>query len=735
MTVKKIKKAFQRLFRSIFLTLFVALVLISATVAVAFKYFITVDSVVAYLSGEMEEHFNRQILVGSAKVSLWGGIDLRDVKISEHPNFREGVFAEVARFQINPNLVELLTARVRADEFKIFGAKIRLFRRPDGRWNLGRLEAASQEPKVLSLGQEDHLLPMELDVDRLRIEDSEFILEDSSGSIPSVHLSGINLAMRRLTFREPLAVSGSLMVKFLQPPQASQVSLGERPGDVWLRWFGPDPIRAGFKMAISAEGGDLNLLKISAQEFSIDAGSWSMTLSGKVSPFLEKTANVAANLNIGDYRLTVAGEPMFFSGQAKLDVFFDFKSSHKSINLSLNAGSLNYDWKYCHKPRHLPLSANLDINWKTPETLRSHEEPRPRVYEAEGSVSWTTRPGLTGQIGQWTLLMRPQSEEDGEDFPAWPMDKGGLSEPPSWELIFSSISFQAAMAPALVPALSSFPFSGGVVRAQELKLAGSPKFWSWELKNAGLTRGKMAAPISIRNIEAAVELLSISGQSPRWDIHRAKGALMINGANTPFLTCRRLISEGDFGGVANVPQPELRGEIHTHLENGGLRNIPELAAAAPFMSFLVYPLRIVENLNSWKVLRMAGQDFRNFPMDVMQGDYYFEKGKMNLDKITVKGPLGNVQVSGGVDFPRDQIDLLVAINIPGDKISWPMADAFSDEKGNAYLHLKVKGPITNPPVYPVLRRKKVLLEDIENPWKALRERTQALFKKILRKEG
>jgi len=105
---------------------------------------------------------------------------------------------------------------------------------------------------------------------------------------------------------------------------------------------------------------------------------------------------------------------------------------------------------------------------------------------------------------------------------------------------------------------------------------------------------------------------------------------------------------------------------------------------------------------------------------------------MNLEKITVKGPLANVQVSGKVDFPNDQINLLVVVNVPKKKLRWAVPDAFTDDKGLPYMHIKVKGSLKKPEVYPVLGKKKDMLKELNEQLDLLREKTKNILSKIFK---
>ncbi|MEK7287901.1 MAG: AsmA family protein, partial [Elusimicrobiota bacterium] len=418
----KIRRALRRLIRVFFLSLFVALMIASAAVPLAFKYFIGVDTVVAWVCGELAEKFHRQIIVGEAKVSLWSGIDLSQVKISEYPSFREGVFAEVGRFNINPNLFELLAGKVRADELKIYGAKISLKRGRTGRWNVGSLTAHHQEPRVFSIGMAAESLPVDFDLDNIEITNSDFVIEDDSGSLPSAHLWNINFAARNLSLKNSFAVSGSLTAQLTGPSDQDQgpasmdkfpAKIASRRNDVWMKWIGSGVLNASFKSRINPMGGQLNRLKFDTADFEVKTSSWSLTAGARAAIFGSGTHRAKVKMNFSDYRFTLASAPVQADGMMELDLSFDFKASTKSIGVNVDADNLRFIWgNYARKPEMFPFKAAFDVRWKDVDFAAHASGARP-VYRTEGGMTWTTYKGQEGKIEHWALLIRPTYQAAG----------------------------------------------------------------------------------------------------------------------------------------------------------------------------------------------------------------------------------------------------------------------------------------------------------------------------------
>ncbi|MBI2070764.1 MAG: AsmA family protein [Elusimicrobia bacterium] len=750
------KRGLKHVVRSSFWAFLLSGVVILTVFPIVVTRVIGVDAIVSWALAEISEALHRQIFVGQAHLSLLGKIDFQDVKISEHPTFKEGTFLEGERLVLEPKFVHLLLGRIVIDELKLEGAKVRFVRNTKGRWNIQHIARRPQGPKVLNLEPSSNGAGGYLDIDDIELSRTNFILKDELGKIPTVTLNNVVLRAKGFSPNASFSTFLSLEAQVERPSTGAVAAVGQNQ---WVELLSRSTMAVHLNGWVNAGGWNLDQANASLKEFKIEAATWKISAEGTLESAFRPRAGLKISAGFDKFEMGHGSAPLTMDGQGQ--VLLNLGMDKHMFSVDVTATELGVFWgDRFQKKARVPFEMSVDGRWTLPAPL-----PKPPgssgpvvastatlAYHLNGKVEFEFAEAAKGGIKNLAFIFRrqvllkpdieDQKEDDDEAFPEWPSAQAPWPVPVSselsdWELTVSSLTCYPQGLPSLFPFMDkNFRITRGLIKADELRLWGKGGSWNLSGQNLRLQGARLNNPKDkISSVELGVERLAFRSPRPFWELDVA-GALTLARADTTFLACRELVGRADLRGISNQRDPPIDGEIHVHLSSGVLRGVPDLVQRAPFMKFLVYPLRITEDLNDWGILKLDGQDFKSIPMESMQSDYYFERGRMNLEKITVRGPLSNVQVSGMVNFPQDQINLLVAISMPREKIRWPLADAFMDEHGNPYLHIKIKGPLKKPPVYPVLSHKKDMLSEISEQLTALRQTTRQLLDKIFhRKNG
>jgi len=113
------------------------LVLIVIASAIALAPLVPLGSLKPEVEARLSEFFNREVEVGSMRLSLLGGpwLTLRRVEIEMSPEFGGGGLLEAGKVSANLAALPLLGGDVRIESLKFDSPRITLVRNSGGAWN------------------------------------------------------------------------------------------------------------------------------------------------------------------------------------------------------------------------------------------------------------------------------------------------------------------------------------------------------------------------------------------------------------------------------------------------------------------------------------------------------------------------------------------------------------------------------------------------------------------------
>lgn len=698
----KLKKATKKLLRSLLLVFIILALFVIFGLPAIIQRVIGPEAIVAWVSGELRQRLNRQFIIADAGFDFIRGLDLRGVRVSEKPDFKAGIFLEAERLFFKPKIYKLLLGQVDIEEVVLRDIKAHLAREQEGLWNVSEF-FKKDRPQALELEpRPKRLLAIALHINQIKVDEGRFILNDALKKIPAIELRGIDLDVRRFSLDEPFKARISFK---------AQLDFAEESSPFLARLFNDRSLELSFDGRVNLGDGDPASMSAVFDKFEVAASSlpagqagWQIRALGELHHFVWPSMKLEAGVvaQFDDYRLDLSSESLSLDGLMGCDLKLIPQADGLSqdFDLHLDAKNLGAKFgKYFDKKQDINLTADTAGHWQ-----ENH-------FSGDLALQISTAP--VGGVGLWEL-------------------EGGKEG--AWRLKISSGTFYPHGFLSLVPLFEPYNLSAGTLRVEEFGFSRHQNAWELNVKQAALRKGFLKKPnASIKFLEAALEELRLASRDSKRDIS-FKGALQAKLADTPYLQAQEFLADVDLRGLGDGNN-RANGVIRVHLNSGGLRQIPELVTIVPFFKFLIKPLMIMEDLNTWRILKLdKNTDFSSIPMEAFESQYTFTDGKMDITHLAMKGPLSSIQTKGSVDFPHDQTNILVTIAVPRSKVRWKFADTLIDETGTLHLSLKVKGPVKNPAVYTVLTGKnKESTTDFDSQhWGELKKKTKDFFKRIFR---
>jgi len=226
-------------------------VLLVVALAVAAKILITPERVRAAVLPVAREALHRDVELGEISVSLFRGITLHDLSVSEPEGGEPFVAADavVLRYQLLP----LLFRHVVVDEVRLDAPRIRIERLPEGRFNFsdllpGEAAEAGKAPDAPAAAGDDGL-PFDLHVARVAVRDGlvRFLDRVISPSAPLEYkVQALNVVASDISLQEefPFTVQARvadapLDVEGRVNPASRQVQAKVKLGDLDVTAFSP----------------------------------------------------------------------------------------------------------------------------------------------------------------------------------------------------------------------------------------------------------------------------------------------------------------------------------------------------------------------------------------------------------------------------------------------------------------------------------------------------------------
>jgi len=195
---------------------------------VVLKSVFTDDRVRSYVNNAAKEYVGREVKYDRLSFNFFG-ITLRNLSISEKPDFSKGTFAAADRFVIKVRLKPLFKKQIRVRVVGIDGLNVKIVRNNNDKYNfddiLQKLNSSQSQAGAPSESKGGAGVDIKnISLGRLYINNSNISFEDlKSGTIIAV--KNLNVNVKNMNFAAPFALSSNFIFDFQNPKTTQSFAL------------------------------------------------------------------------------------------------------------------------------------------------------------------------------------------------------------------------------------------------------------------------------------------------------------------------------------------------------------------------------------------------------------------------------------------------------------------------------------------------------------------------------
>ena len=170
--------------------LLVLFLLALAAAPIVLKTCFPPEKVRALVVTQAAKSLKREVRLGGVSFGLLRGLTLKDLAVSEFPDFKAGTFAEMDSFSVKVRWLALLRKRIVVARVAAEGLKVEIVKRKNGLYNFSDL-AGSSVPAKAGAAPAGQGLPLELAVSRAALSGGRIRYRDE-GALDDVTVSGLD---------------------------------------------------------------------------------------------------------------------------------------------------------------------------------------------------------------------------------------------------------------------------------------------------------------------------------------------------------------------------------------------------------------------------------------------------------------------------------------------------------------------------------------------------------------
>lgn len=690
------------------------------------KLYFTPARLKALTAEYASKNLRREVSFESASLGL-SGLSISKLRVSEYPDFRRGEFFSAEAFSVRPSFRALLRRRVQINSVSADGLSMRVTEVKKDTYNFSDLIAPQPAARPAQAQEPRRQPPAPLAISSLKVRNSRFTYTNAAGDL-SATLRDINLS------------ASGISPDGLFPLEAD-FSL-----DVASPYFkGTIPARLKGRLAMG--GWDPAKGRAEIDSASLSLGGVKAGLKGSVAGLMEPDAKLSVSVkpfSTADLKTVFKGLPAKVL-LPEIDADADFKLTFTGVKLrSVKFAAGPVKGSLAGRAAWEPAAdydISADIKAQTPEVdstvlaRKVKQLPIPRGFKlplAELAASARLRPGSADvrsfslQTGGLKASGRALVDYSGPALKASGRAEADVTDlarlaaaapdlaaayAPSGsaaaDLTFSygkdlSLKGKAALK-GVGAAFSGRRLSGLNGTVDFTKDSASAKALDGKLDGESLAASFAARDLTthpkvtftlkldkltLKDLPAAAAGGAEAGKKPAagqfyLDV---KGKAEIGAVEHPNFRCGRVTADLDLAGISEDLK-SLDGEAVFSAGAGRFTDLYALAAKHKAAKVALMPLMVLQKASkAAKGLRLP--DFNNIDFKSIEGDYFFTKGLMKINRSSLDSPVAGVSSSGTINLPGERLDM---------RIDTTLREA-SGIKMSAPVGMFVKGTFSEPSV-------------------------------------
>ncbi len=662
---------------------------------VGLKLYFTPARIKAVTADYASKNLRREVSFDSASLNF-SGLSITKLKVSEYPDFKRGEFFSADSFSLRPSLRALLQKRLQINSVSAEGLRMRVTEVRKDTYNFSDLIAAQPAPKPAQAAEKRPAAPP-LAISSLKVKNSKFTYANAAGDM-TVTLRDINLS------------ASGISPDGLFPLEAACAI------DVTSPYF-TGTVPARLKGRVSMGGWDPAKGRAEIESGSFSLGGVKAEVKGSLTGLLEPDAKLSVSVrpfSTADLKTVFKGLPAKVL-LPEIDADADFKLTFTGVNLrsvKFAAGPVKGSLRgqAAWEPA-VDYALLAEIKAQSPEmdttilARKVKQLPIPRGFKlplAELSATVLLKPGFA-DIRSFSL------ETDGlsasgrarADYAGSSVKASGRARAD-----IKNLARLAAVAPDLAAAYApsggalaelDFSYGGELALKGKASLNGLGATYAGK-KLSGLTgtveftkdsasakalEGKLdgedlKASFTARDLSThpkasftlklarlvLKDLPAASGGAPEKKPAAAPqfyldvaGKAEIGSVEHPNFRCGRVTASLDLVNLSEDLK-SLDGEAAFTAGPGKFSELYALAGKYKAAKVALYPLLVLQkSAKLAKVLRLP--DFNNIEFQSIEGDYFFLKGLMKINKSALLSGVADVASSGTINLPGEKLDMKI----------------------------------------------------------------------------
>ncbi|MCG2726966.1 MAG: AsmA family protein [Elusimicrobia bacterium] len=717
------KKTFKILFYFILFVLFSGLLGFFAL-----KHYFTPERIKSLIIDFAKKNTSREISLDSASLKL-SGFAVKNLKISEYPNFKEGEFLTAEEFILTPSFRALLKKKIKVNSISVKGLELQVIELKKNIYNFSDLmeespKTAPKESKTKSKGKSK---PMDLMISGLTISDSKILFKNSVGSFifenikfeagnisPNAEFPYkadflMNVKTPYFKGKLPTALSGELKLPDFDIEKGEMnikkagISLDNI--NCFVSGTLKNLIEPDAKLNIEIKPFSSTSLKPYFPEVPSKIGlpGFIADISFKLSTdFMEiKKMSYEAAFFAGDLSGTLKWQPDF-----KYAFNLDLKANIPETNSSVIAK------KFPAVPKNLKLPM-LDIELRTllkddlVKIKHAQISTRKNKIISSANVFFQKKEmAVTGniQIQKGNMAEIAEIFPQLQDYAISGNFKGHTKFSYKAKPIFSGLlSFNDVHAGADMFKLSKvngaliFSDKNITVKKASGKLKDSDFNISLSaenyMKHPAIKFAGSLAKLELPPIKPASKIPAADKNGKtRKDANLMpidiSGAITIGEINHPNFLGKDISFKTDLKNIRPDMQ-DISGDSSFSVKGGKFSDLYKIAADYKIAKIILSPILLLQKSSKAAKIK-SFPDFNDISYSLIEGDYIFSRGLMNIEKSTLNSNVADVKTSGKINLANEELDIRISAKLHKQSgISMSTA-----------VDLIVKGTLTDPKVKP-----------------------------------
>ena len=667
----------------------------------ALKLYFTPTRITALVTSYAKANLKRDVSLGSAALTL-RGFDIKNLKVSEYPDFKKGEFFSVEEFSIRPNLRALLRRQLKISSVFASALKVNVMEVAKNTYNFSDLLNAPQIPGDKAPDADRTVKNIAVHISNINLKNSS-LSYISAASTMAVTLYGIKLNANSVISDGFFPFETDFKMK-VKSPYLSGDFPSHIKGSLDLAEFALQKGKAKIEAASIKAGnidcelkGELEGLLAPAVRLTLGIKPFSSSDLKTYFPAVPPRIPIPAVEAVSNFNLTTSS--VVFKN-------LDFKTGPVEGSLK---GNLSWDPVFDYaidaklKIRSPEMMSDaLTVNF--PIVPKGFHLPAADVY-AEAAIKPGNVKLETAKISAASLAAIISGALVQSPFSASGMVKISTAD----------IQGLAAIAPFLKP-YELKGKAGGVLNIKFIKkllLSGKfgfkdigTKFSGNELSalRGGITVSKnslksksisgklngsklklgfsannyLTHPQAVLNLDLAALQLAVSTQPAKAESagdtkatqkpaaanpfsFDLKGASRLGAISHPQLTTGEVSLKYDLKNISEDLKT-LSGQASFDVKGGKLDNVCELAEKYKVAKVALYPM-VILSVASKTVKGVKLPDFNTIVFAKMEGDYIFQNGLMKIQKSNLDSDMADAVVSGSINLATEALDMRISVKL------------------------------------------------------------------------